>query len=99
MNLENERERGNISEDTEIVGDEDEEPYLAYAEVRHGPWRIEFERGRKSSSYLPSHPERVKAVGPFIPDEAWFEVTTGVWSDVTEAIGSWDYVELCDEKF
>lgn len=103
MRLDRERDRGNISDETELVNDGG---YLAYAETSYGPWTIEYERASEGGSMAwMGHPERVTVKGPFIGErdgsnegEVEREVTVGVWSTITDAIDHWDYVELADEE-
>lgn len=88
MRLDREKDRGNIADSTEIVNDGE---LVGYAEVDYGPWSIEYERN------ITIHgEERVKIDGPFIDNTDRREVTVGLWSDITDAIGTWDYVELCE---
>jgi hypothetical protein len=107
MRLDRERDRGNVDESTDIVNEGD---YLAYAEADYGPWTIEFERESSGFNYVRDDPERVTVKGPFIgaadgdlldgdaDGEVVVETTVGVWSTITEAIDTWDYVELADEE-
>lgn len=101
MRLDRERDRGNIGEDTDIVNDGE---YMGYAEVTYGPWTIEYQRAREGGQYVLSAPERVTVKGPFMDDDMNggehrnMEVTIGLWSTITGAIDTWDYVEAAEDE-
>lgn len=94
MRVDDERERGNIDESTEVVNGGE---YIGYAEMRCGAWSIQFNRAREQSKYFNKKPERIVVKGPFV-DEEPREVTVGLWNRVTKAIDSWDYVETVDDE-
>lgn len=101
MKIDNERARGNISDETEIVNDGE---FVAYAEADYGPWSVQYERASRGGKYTTGRQERITIRGPFIGDEndsegkVTKELTMGVLSTVTEMIDSWDYLEAAEDE-
>jgi len=100
MKIKELRERGTISDQTEIVNDGD---YVAYAQVRYGPYAVMFYRGRERTHYLPRREERYKVSGPLVGGSdsdgaVMFPASETVVDTVTHAIDSWDYVELAERE-
>lgn len=90
-----------IDDDTEVVVSDGEEQ-VVYAEVRHGPWSVEYERGLPPGAYehLHSRPASFKVKGPLIQGSGEARIEHGVeggfndMHDVLEQCGGWAYVEL-----
>jgi hypothetical protein len=99
MRLDRERDRGNVSEDTEIVNDG---PFVGYAEARYGPWDVQFTRGREAGGVFLKQPATFTIRGPFILGQSEGEVEREASADmksrVADMIDSWDYVEAADEE-
>lgn len=71
-----------------------------YAEVRRGPWDVQWQRGRDPDpdSVLTARPETIKIRGPFVgtSDQRVIQEDDANWEKALETVagaGGWDYIE------